>query len=79
MVKGTAIGTATDIDGKFTISVKDNDVIQVSYVGYDSQSIRIHGQNDIKVELVDNSTELDNLVVVGYGTQKKENLTGSVA
>lgn len=78
-VKGTTIGTITGIDGDFTLEVPTNAVIQVSYIGYVSQELRLGGKNHLDVMLKEDSQALDEIVVVGYGVQKKVNLTGSVS
>lgn len=78
-IKGTHHGTSTDIDGNFSISAKKGDNLLVSYVGYDPQTIKITDSSIYNIKLKSASSELDDLVVVGYGVQKKVNLTGSVA
>ncbi|QDH79754.1 TonB-dependent receptor [Echinicola soli] len=79
-VKGTTTGTATDIDGKFTINVADNDaVLIISFVGYKSQEVSLGNQTDIEIVLEEDLKGLEEVVVVGYGTQKKINVTGAVA
>lgn len=77
-VKGTNIGTVTDLDGKFTIEVEENSILQISYVGYILQEIPASGNSTIEVQLVPDSTQLDELVVVGYGTQKRSDVTGAI-
>ncbi|MDE6342719.1 MAG: TonB-dependent receptor [Muribaculaceae bacterium] len=77
--KGTSNGTATDIDGNFTISVNPGATLQISYVGYHPQEIAIKDQTDIKVTLQENSTVLAETVVIGYGSVKKSDATGSVS
>ncbi len=77
-VKGTTKGTVTDIDGKFTLDVEQGAVLQVSYLGYDLQEIVIGGQSEIAVQLQPDATQLDELVVVGYGTQKRSDVTGAI-
>jgi len=77
--KGTTNGTVTDVDGKFTISVDDNAIIHVSYIGYLNQKINTTGKTNFEIILKEDTEVLEELVVVGYGTQKKVNLTGSVA
>lgn len=72
-------GTTTDGSGQFQIAARKGDVITLSYVGYNSQDITFNAQQKIDVALVSISKASDEVVVVGYGTQKKENLTGSVA
>ncbi len=79
MVKGTSIGTATDIDGRFTLNVPAKGTLIISYVGYVTQEIPLTGQTDIRVDLKEDTASLDELVVVGYGVQKKATLTGSVS
>lgn len=78
-IKGTSIGTITDIDGNFTLEVTPNSVIEISYIGYVSQEVNVKGNTPITVKLIEDTKNLDEVVVVGYGTQKKVNLTGSVA
>ncbi len=78
-VKGTTIGTITDSDGNFRLdNISNKDVIVISYIGYISQEIRVENQNNLKIVLKEDSQALDEVVVVGFGTQKKVNLTGSV-
>jgi len=78
-VKGTTRGVITDFDGKYTINAQENDILTISFVGFLTQDISINGQSTINVELEVNASTLDEVVVVGYGVQKKVNLTGSVA
>lgn len=78
LVKGTTNGTITDMDGKFTLDVHKGAVIEVSYIGYISQSITYTGQAEIKVVLKEDSETLEEVVVVGYGVMRKSDLTGSV-
>lgn len=79
VVKGTANGTITGLDGDFSLSgVKKGDIIQISFVGYKTQEIVWNGQN-LEITLKDDSQILDEVVVVGYGTQKKVNVTGAVS
>lgn len=79
VVKGSTNGTITSVDGDFTLSnVAKGDIIQVSYIGYVTQEIKFNGQ-PINVTLKEDTEMLDEVVVVGYGVQKKANLTGSVA
>ncbi len=80
MVKGTSTGTATDLDGKFTIQAKKGSSLLVSYVGYKSQEVKVTGpMSDVKVTLVEDSEMLDDVVVVGYGTQKKSVVTAAIS
>lgn len=79
MVKGTSNGVITDIDGNFTLqNVPENGTIQVSFVGYKTQSIAVAGKTTVKVTLVEDSELLDEVVVVGYGVQKKSDVTGAL-
>nr|WP_129735095.1 TonB-dependent receptor [Parabacteroides goldsteinii] len=78
-VKGTTLGTITGIDGDFVLDVPENAVIQVSYIGYVSQELRSGGKNRLDIVLKEDTQALEEVVVVGYGVQKKVNLTGSVS
>lgn len=77
--KGTTNGTVTDMDGKFSLDVQNNGVLQVSYIGYLTKEIPVSGKSSFNVILSDDSQNLNEVVVVGYGTQKKVNLTGAVS
>lgn len=77
--KGTTNGCITDIDGNFTLNVSANATMIVSYVGYVTQEIALNGQKNIKVALKDDSEMLDEVVVVGYGTMKKSDMTGAIS
>lgn len=80
IVKGTTNGTVTDMDGRFSLqNVPENAVLQVSYIGYLDQEIPVSGKSTVQVLLKEDTQKLDEVVVVGYGVQKKANLTGSVA
>lgn len=80
VVKGSANGAGTDIDGNFLLqNVKAGDVIYVSYIGYTPKEIKYSGQPVLDVVLDEEASSLSEVVVVGYGVQKKANLTGSVA
>lgn len=76
--KGTTNGTVTDIDGKFSLEVRNNAVLTVSFIGYIPKEVTLKGEKDLKVILMEDTQTLDEVVVVGYGTQKKVNLTGAV-
>lgn len=79
MVKGTSNGTATDVDGRYSLShVSENAQLVFSYIGCVPQTITVKGKSVINVEMVDDTESLDELVVVGYGTQKKSDVTGAV-
>ena len=72
LIKGTTSGTVTDIDGKFSINVTAKDILVFSYVGYLDEEITVGIQTEISLNLVPNIIGLDEVVVVGYGVQKKE-------
>ena len=79
VVKGTTNGNITDMDGNFTLEgVKNGDIIQISFIGYTTQEIKYTGQPTIQIKLAEDTQKLEEVVVVGYGTQKKVNLTGAV-
>ncbi len=79
IVEGPTNGTVTDADGKFSIQVTLPSELRISYVGYVSQTIPIQNQKDLRIVLVENSELLEEVVVVGYGSQKKISVTGAVA
>jgi TonB-linked outer membrane protein, SusC/RagA family len=76
-VKGTSKGTVTDIDGKFSIDVADNDVLVLSFIGYVSEEVAVAGKSSVNVSLVEDIKNLEEVVVVGYGVQKKKLVTGA--
>ncbi|MDL5511278.1 carboxypeptidase-like regulatory domain-containing protein [Arenibacter sp. M-2] len=78
--KGTTNGTQADFDGNFSISVEDeNAVLTVSYIGYATKEISINGQTNIMVSLEESAVGMDEVVVVGYGTQSRHNVTGAIS
>lgn len=77
--KGTTNGTITDLDGKYTLNVGPNAVLQFSYIGYVSSDIAVNGQRTVNVTMKEDSQNLDEVVVVGYGTVRKADLAGSVS
>ena len=77
--KGTTNGTITDMDGKFTLDVSPNAVLVVSFIGYTEQQIPVGNQTSFTIQIKEDSQALDEVIVVGYGTQKKVNLSGSVS
>lgn len=77
IVKG-ATGVSTDIDGNYSIKAKPTDVLVFSYMGYTEQSVTVGNQTVINISLAPDATTLDDVVVIGYGTQKKSDLTGAV-
>jgi TonB-linked SusC/RagA family outer membrane protein len=78
-IKGTTKGTVTDIDGHFQIAVSPGETLVVSYIGYLTREIKYTGQSVVAVSLSEDTQKLEEVIVVGYGTQKKINLTGAVA
>jgi TonB-linked SusC/RagA family outer membrane protein len=80
MVDGTTNGGVTDFDGNFTIkNVPDNGVLKFSYIGFKDQKVSVAGKENLSVTLQEDATGLEEIVVVGYGTMKKKDLTGAVA
>ncbi|QOD60948.1 SusC/RagA family TonB-linked outer membrane protein [Polaribacter haliotis] len=79
IIEGTNKGTETDFDGNYSLTVKSGDVLQFSYLGFTIQKITIGNQKTVNVSLVQDASELDEIVVVGYGTRKKSHLTGAIA
>lgn len=77
--EGTANGTLTDVDGKFSLNIKKNAQIKVSYIGYASQTIATKGNTTLNIILKEDSQLLNEVVVVGYGSMKKKDLTGSIS
>ena len=78
IIKDTSRGTATDFDGNYTLEVENGDVLVFSYIGYLSQEITYNGQSKIDVSLIEDAAQLEEVVIIGYGSVKKEDLTGSV-
>jgi TonB-linked SusC/RagA family outer membrane protein len=79
VVKGTTNGTITDIDGQFVLSVPDNAVLAISYIGYIGKELPIGNQTAFTIVLADDTQALDEVVVVGYGTMRKSDVTGSIS
>ncbi|MDR0836494.1 MAG: SusC/RagA family TonB-linked outer membrane protein, partial [Tannerella sp.] len=77
--KGTTNGVITDLDGKFSLNAGNNAILQVSFIGYVTQEIKVGNQSLIQIALAEDVHNLEDVIVVGYGTQKKVNLTGAVA
>ncbi len=76
---GTGASAITDIDGHFTVNASENATLTVSYIGYKTQDVPVNGRRQLNIVLNEDNEMLDELVVVGYGTMKKSDLTGSVA
>lgn len=78
LVKGTTSGTITDLDGKFSIDVDANAILVVSYLGYSPREVLVNGQSTLTIQLDPESSQLNEIVVVGYGTQKRSDVTGAI-
>ena len=78
LVKGTSTGTATDFDGNYKIKASNGDVIVFSYLGYQTKEVTYNGQSNLNVRLQEDASELDEIVVIGYGSVKRTDLTGAV-
>src|SRR5690606_28860939 len=77
-ITGTAIGTATDLDGKYALSVPEGSTLVFSFIGFQTQRVAVGNQNEINITLIEDRASLDEVVVVGYGTIERKDLTGSV-
>ncbi len=78
--KGTSNGTITDIDGSFSLTISsENDTLQFSYIGYETLEIPVMGRSNVNIEMRSEFTELDEVVVIGYGVQKKKVVTGAIS
>ncbi|TAN01264.1 MAG: SusC/RagA family TonB-linked outer membrane protein [Chitinophagaceae bacterium] len=78
-VKGTTVGTVTDANGKFSIEVPDNAVLVISYIGYQTKEVSVDGQEVLKIVLSSLNASLNEVVVIGYGSQQKKDLTGAIS
>ena len=78
LIKNTNSGTVSDLDGKFTLTAKSGDILHISYVGYISQQIKVEENKQLRIIMEEDTKKLEEVVIVGYGTQKKVNLTGAV-
>ncbi|MEZ5146812.1 MAG: TonB-dependent receptor plug domain-containing protein [Bacteroidales bacterium] len=78
LIKGTTLGTATDMDGKYSLSVEPNATLVFSYVGFESQEIAVQPNSTVNVSLKMSAEYIDEFVVIGYGVAKKDDATGSV-
>ena len=76
--KGTTNGTQTDFDGSFSIQVSDDAILEISYLGYTIQEVAVQGRSSISVQLIEDATQLEDVVVVGYGVQRKSDVTGAI-
>jgi len=78
-IKGTTIGTVTNADGKFTLKAPEGAIIEVSYIGYATLTITAGRQNELQINLSEDEQQLDEVIVVGYGTQRKRDVTTSIS
>ena len=79
LVKGTTLGALTDLGGKFSLAIPDaNAVLVISFIGYDTQEMPVAGRSTVNIAMLSAIRALDEVIVTGYGTQKKSDLTGSV-
>lgn len=78
-IKDTGTGTITDLDGNFSLEVSEDDILVISYVGFKSQQVAVAGKSVIEVKLALDAESLDEVVVIGYGTAKREDVTGAVS
>ncbi len=78
-IKGTSSGVVTDVDGNYTINVKENDVLVFSYIGMEAFEVTVQNQNTIDVILYEDTTLIDELIVIGYGSVRRSNLSGAVS
>ena len=78
LVKGTSKGTITDFDGKYAVSANDNDVLVFSFLGFETVEVNVASQNNIDVVMKESASALDEVVLVGYGSTKKQDVTGSI-
>ncbi|WP_299552449.1 TonB-dependent receptor [Seonamhaeicola sp.] len=79
LVKGTTSGAQTDFDGNYSLSAASDATLVVSYLGFVTQEVAVNGRTSINITLAEDASQLDEIVIVGYGTQKKSDLTGAVA
>ena len=78
-VKGQSIGTITDIDGRFVLDAPKDAVLQITYIGYVSQEVKVSGKKEFTIVLKEDTKTLDEVVVIGYGSARKSDVTGSIA
>lgn len=77
--KGTTNGTVTDMNGNYSLEISSSGILLVSYIGYDTKEIKTNGKDVLNISLIENAENLDEVVVIGYGTMKKSDLTGAVS
>ena len=78
-VKGTQIATVTDFDGNYSIEAPEGSTLEVSYIGFNTQEVKVGNRNSYNIEMAEDDNSLEELVVIGYGTVKKKDLTGAIA
>lgn len=79
IIKNTSMGTTTDIDGKFSLETPRNVVLQFSYIGFQTQEVEVGNRTSLEITMLEDARQLDEVVVVGYGTQKRSDLTGAIS
>ena len=79
LVDGESTGTISDLNGSFHVNARSDAQLRISYIGFDSKVVAVNNKNDLKISLSENAKLLDEVVVVGFGTQKRANLTGAVS
>lgn len=79
VVKGTSNGTITDVDGRFSIEASQDDVLQISYIGYLSEEATVSGNQVLNIRLREDTQKLEEVVVIGYGTQRRSNISGAIS
>jgi len=79
IVKGTNVGVVSDFDGRFSIEASLGDILEITYLGMKTQSLAISNFNPLTIKMEEDATQLEDVVVIGYGTQKKEDVTGAIA
>ncbi|WKX75467.1 carboxypeptidase-like regulatory domain-containing protein [Zobellia laminariae] len=79
LVKGTTSGTQTDFDGNYSISADGGAILVFSYIGFTKQEVAVNGQSVVNATLAEDASQLEEVVVIGYGSQKKSDLTGAVS
>ena len=76
--KGQSIGTITDINGRFVINIPANAILQITYIGYTSQEVNVSNKKELTITLYEDTKTLEEVVVIGYGSMRKKDLTGAV-
>jgi TonB-dependent starch-binding outer membrane protein SusC len=79
IIKGTTMGTTTDMNGNFSIELNENDILIISYIGYVTEEVSVGTNTSIEVKLVEDISKLDEVVVIGYGTSKRKDITGAIS